>query len=144
MGIFLLTYSIFGKFVILIKGIVMAIIKIEEKGNKSLVHLEGDFVTNDDINNLRSSLKSLAEKDNNFVVVNLAKTNFLSSAALGVLLSANALFDRHNGKIVLCSPNDYIMNLFKITKLDLILDILPTIKDAERKLDNYRNKSQEK
>ncbi len=120
----------------------MGIIKIEEKGKINFVHLEGDFVTNDDINNLRSSLRSLAEKDNNFAIVNLVKTNFLSSAALGVLLSANALFERQNGKIVLCSPNDYILNLFKITKLDLILDILPTIKDAEKKLEDYRAKSQ--
>ncbi|MFN3305828.1 MAG: STAS domain-containing protein [Candidatus Kapaibacteriota bacterium] len=119
----------------------MGIIKIEEKGKNNLVHLEGDFVTNDDINNLRSTLRALAERENNFAIANLAKTNFLSSAALGVLLSANALFERQNGKIVLCSPNDYILNLFKITKLDLILDILPTIKYAEKKLEDYRSKS---
>lgn len=116
----------------------MGLIKIDELEQHIVIHLEGDFVSNDDINTLRSTLKSIAEKENNYAVVNLEKTNFLSSASLGVLLSSNALFERNNGKLVLCCASDYIRNLFKITKLDLIFDIVSTQKEAERKLEEFR------
>lgn len=119
----------------------MGIIKIDEFEKHIVVHLEGDFVSNDDINTMRSTFKSLSEKENNYAVVDLSKTNFLSSASLGVLLSANALFERNNGKIVLCSPNDYIRNLFKITKLDLIFEILPTRNEAEQKILKLREQN---
>lgn len=56
----------------------MGLIKIDELEKYVVVHLEGDFVSNDDINLLRSTLKSIAEKENNLTIVNLEKTNFLS------------------------------------------------------------------
>lgn len=112
----------------------MGIIKIDEFEKHMVVHLEGDFVSSEDINSMRSTFKSLSEKDNNYAIIDLSKTNFLSSASLGVLLSANALFERNNGKVVLCSPNDYIRNLFKITKLDIIFEIFSTRKEAEQKI----------
>ncbi|MCX7909566.1 MAG: STAS domain-containing protein [Ignavibacteria bacterium] len=122
----------------------MGIIKIDEFEKHLVIHLEGDFVSNEDINTLRSTFKTLSEKENNFAIVDLEKTNFLSSASLGVLLSSNAMFERNNGKIVLASPNDYIRNLFKITKLDLIFDIFPNFKEAEIKLDEYRKEKENK
>ncbi|MGB9771270.1 MAG: STAS domain-containing protein [Candidatus Kapaibacteriota bacterium] len=115
----------------------MGLIKIEEFAKHIVVHLESDFISNEDVATLRSTLRSLAEKENNFAIVNLEKTNFLSSASLGVLLSSNALFERNNGKLVLCCANDYIRNLFKITKLDIIFDIFTTQKQAEEKLEEY-------
>jgi len=120
----------------------MAIVKVNEFPNYVVVDLEGDFVSNDDINLLRTTFKSLSEKENNFAVVNLEKTNFLSSASLGVLLSSNAMFEKNNGKIVLCCLNDYLRNLFRITKIDIIFDILSTKPDAIRKLEEYRKKKE--
>ncbi|MCX7879791.1 MAG: anti-sigma factor antagonist [Ignavibacteria bacterium] len=112
----------------------MAILKYEEQENFIVLFLEGDFVSTEDINLLRSTFKSLSEKENNLLVVNLEKTNFLSSSSLGVLLSANAMFEKNRGKIVLCCMNDYIRNLFAITKLDLIFDIYQTTDEAKKGL----------
>ena len=110
----------------------MAIIRVEEKEKFFVAHLESDFVSTDDINLLRSTLKELSQKENNRLIINLGKTNFLSSASLGVLLSGNAMFEKNDGQIVLCCASDYIENLFKITKLNLIFKIFPTQFDAER------------
>jgi len=112
----------------------MALIKIEEKENFCVAFLEGDFVSTDDINLLRSTLKELSQKENNRLIINLSKTNFLSSASLGVLLSGNAMFEKNDGTIIVCCASDYIENLFKITKLNLIFKIFQTQYDAERYL----------
>jgi anti-anti-sigma factor len=116
----------------------MPIIKIEEHGNYKVLNLEGDFVASDDINDLRSNLKELSSQEKNFVITNLANTNFLSSAALGVLLSANAMFEKHNGKLILANMSDYIRNLFSITKLDMIFEIFPSIYDAVKSLEKSK------
>jgi anti-anti-sigma regulatory factor len=41
------------------------------------------------------------------------------------------MFEKNDGQIVLCCASDYIENLFKITKLNLIFKIFPTQFDAE-------------
>lgn len=118
----------------------MPIIKIEEHNDYKILNLEGDFVASEDINELRSNLKELSSQDKNFIIINLANTNFLSSAALGVLLSANAMFEKHNGKLVLANMSDYIRNLFSITKLDMIFEIFPSIYDAVKSLEKSKEK----
>lgn len=112
----------------------MAYIKIEDKDKFYVALLEGDFVSTDDINLLRSTFKEISAKENNYLIINLEKTNFLSSASLGVLLSVNAMFEKNDGKVYLCCASDYIQNLFKITKLNLIFEIYPTQFDAEKQL----------
>lgn len=120
----------------------MGLIRYDASNEYPTLKLEGDFVTNDDINELRGSLKKYSQQDNNLLVIDLEKTNFLSSAALGVFLSANALFEKNMGKFVIAKPNDYIRNLFKITKIDTIFDIAPTIFDAFEILRKFQNSFQ--
>ncbi len=116
----------------------MPIMKIEEFDNYKILNLEGDFVDSGDIDQLRSNLRELSSGKKNLLVINLAKTNFLSSSALGVLLSANAMFEKQNGKLVLCNMNDYIRNLFNITKLDMIFEIFTSIYDAVKALEKQQ------
>lgn len=121
----------------------MGLIRYNASKEYPILKLEGDFVTNDDINELRSNLKKYSQQDNSLLVIDLEKTNFLSSAALGVFLSANALFEKHMGKFVIAKPNDYIRNLFKITKIETIFDIVPTIFDAFEILRKFKSSLQQ-
>ncbi|MGQ9819463.1 MAG: STAS domain-containing protein [Candidatus Kapaibacteriales bacterium] len=121
----------------------MGLIRNDVSKEFPIIQLEGDFVTNDDIDELRSSLKKFSQQEKSLVAIDLEKTNFLSSAALGVLLSANALFEKNMGKFVIAKPNNYIRNLFKITKIETILDITPTIFDAFEILKKFKNSPQQ-
>lgn len=121
----------------------MGLIRYDASKEYPILKLEGDFVTNDDINELRSNLKKYSQQDNSLLVIDLEKANFLSSAALGVFLSANALFEKNIGKFVIAKPNDYIRNLFKITKIETILDIVPTIFDAFEILRKFKSSPQQ-
>ena len=108
----------------------MAIIRVEEKDNYFMMHLEGDFVGGDEINDLRENLRKYATLEKNRLIVDLRKVSYANSTALGVFLSANAFFERNKGKIVLCNLSDYLVNIFTITKLTFIFTLYKTAEEA--------------
>lgn len=101
----------------------MSKIAIEEKENYKIVSLMGDFIGGEETEKLSSTLKKIAEGEKNKIVLNLHEVTFLNSMALGVLLSANALFNKNNGRVVLCNASEYLRTIFETTKLSLIFTI---------------------
>lgn len=108
----------------------MSKIAIEEKENYKIVSLLGDFIGGEETEKLSSTLKKIAEGEKNRVVLNLHDVTFLNSMALGVLLSANALFNKNKGKVVLCNASEYLRNIFETTKLSMIFSIDASLDEA--------------
>ena len=108
----------------------MQIIDIQEFDTFKVMNLNGDFVGVDEVNQLREVFKEIAILPKNKVIINLQNVSYLNSTALGALLSANALFEKSGGKIVICNASDYIVNIFSITKLTFIFTLYPTLEDA--------------
>ena len=105
-------------------------IEIQEFDNYKVMNLNGDFVGVDEINQLRDEFKELASLPKNKIVINMKNVSYLNSTALGALLSANALFEKYGGKILICNASDYIVNIFSITKLTFIFTLYNTIEAA--------------
>ncbi len=103
--------------------VIMGLIKVESHSTYQILNIEGDFVTENDANDLRESFRNIAKTDNNKVILNFKNLSYMSSTSLGVLLSANALLEKNNGKMIICNLSDYMLNIFQITKLNLILAI---------------------
>ena len=104
---------------------------MEKKDGYSILSLEGDFVGGDEINELRDTLKDFAKiPPHNKLVVDLHLVSYLNSTALGVFLSANAVFEKNDGKLLLCASSSYLDNIFAITKLTLIFPLYKTVEDA--------------
>jgi len=82
----------------------------------------GNFVGGDETDELRDTIKKLADDGNKFLVIDLGEVSYLNSTALGVLIAAHANYAKREGKIKLCQLNKNIENLFVITKLSLIFD----------------------
>lgn len=107
---------------------------IEDRDKYLVMNLVGDYVAMEDIELFREKLKELAKGKNNKVILNLKEVSYLNSTALGVLLSANALFEKNNGKLLICNVNEYLRNIFSITKLTFIFTLYSSIEDAAKKL----------
>jgi len=90
----------------------MQIIDIQEFDTFKVMNLNGDFVGTEEVNQLRDIFKDIAPLPKNKVIINMQNVSYLNSTALGALLSANALFEKHNGKIRICNASDYIVNIF--------------------------------
>lgn len=113
----------------------MTNIKIEDKENYRIMYLNGEYIGGEETEKLSDALKKAAQAENNRLVLDLSGVTFLNSMALGVLLSANALFHKQNGKVVLCNPSDYLKTIFETTKLSLIFTIDKTIEEAIKSLE---------
>jgi anti-sigma B factor antagonist len=59
------------------------------------------------------------------VLLNFGNVEFMSSAALGKLITLHRKLQAVQGKLVLCKIAKDILDVFKITKLDKILTITP-------------------
>lgn len=112
----------------------MSKIKIEEQIGGVVVHLKGDFIGGEETDELRDTLKKLAESPKNKIIINMAKVTYLNSTALGVLISAHTTVTKKGGVIVLCNLDKAIENLFVITKLSMVFPIYATLEDAIKNL----------
>lgn len=66
------------------------------------------------------------------VVLNFENVQFLSSSALRVIITLNSKVKAKKMKLFLCCIKPDILNVFKITKLDSILNIRDTELEAIR------------
>src|SRR3954471_16521276 len=64
------------------------------------------------------------------VVVDLTETTFIDSSSLGVLIGAHRRLRRRDGSLVIVCSNDAIVKTFRITGLDSVFTIVPTLDEA--------------
>ena len=108
----------------------MSQIKISEQIGGTIIEVKGQFVGGEETDQLRETLREISEQNKNKLIINLEKTTYLNSTALGVLISAHANFVKRNGKIVLCNVSKSIENIFVITKLTLVFPICANLEEA--------------
>ena len=79
------------------------------------------------------------------MVLDLTKVSFVDSSGLSALLVGNRVCKQANGTFVMAGANDNVMKLIKISQLDSILQIVPTVSEGidmvlmdvvEREFDN--------
>jgi anti-sigma B factor antagonist len=64
------------------------------------------------------------------VVVDLTKTTFIDSSSLGVLIGAHRRLKLRGGSLAIVCDNEAIVKTFRITGLDGVFTLVPTIDDA--------------
>lgn len=78
---------------------------------------------------LKSAVADLANQGRRRLVLDLGGTEFVDSSGLGALIHIHKTLDR-DGRLVLCNIDPKVSQLFKITRLDRIFHIEPTIDAA--------------
>ena len=75
--------------------------------------------------------KIIDEEDKRKIIMDFEKVQFLSSQAIGIVLAMHKkLGALKNSKLILCSVGPKLMELIKLTRLDRLLVIKPTQKEA--------------
>ena len=71
------------------------------------------------------------EEDRRKIILDFEKVQYLSSQAIGIVLTMNKkLGSLKNSKLVLCGVGPRLMELLKITRLDRLLTVKPTQREA--------------
>jgi anti-sigma B factor antagonist len=64
------------------------------------------------------------------VIVDFTKTTFVDSSSLGVLIGAHRRLKSRGGRMVIACDTDAIVKTFRITGLDGVFTLVPTIEEA--------------
>lgn len=79
---------------------------------------------------LKSELVTLYQAGTTNMILSLANVKYVDSSGLSAILVANRMSNEVGGFLVLVGVSDHVMKLVKISKLDSVLNILPTDEEA--------------
>jgi anti-sigma B factor antagonist len=79
----------------------------------------------------RSLYRLIDEEDRRMMILDFERVQYLSSQAIGIILTLNKkLSALPKNSFVLCGVGPKLMELLKITRLDKVLKVTPTQKEA--------------
>ncbi len=71
------------------------------------------------------------EEDNRLLILDFERVQYISSQAIGIVLTLNKKLSALNrSKLILCGVGPRLMELLRITRLDRILTIKPSQREA--------------
>ena len=105
---------------------------VNEVGDVTVVHFRDQKIIEDlGIQELGQELNHLVEVENRRkLVLNFSSVDFLSSAALGKLITLDKKMKAKSGKLKLCNIRPEIYEVFAITRLNRLFDIKDEEADA--------------
>ena len=101
-----------------------------QSGKIGVIEVKGSLVGGEETDELRNAVADYVEQGNKKLVIDLSKVTYLNSTAIGVLVSAHTTFSKNKGHVKLCGINKNINNIFVITKLTLVFDVMESREDA--------------
>lgn len=107
-------------------------LEVSEVGDVTVVRfVDRKILDEASIQELGSELFALVEQENRGkIVLNFSKVDFLSSAALGKLITLDKKVKSRSGKLKLSNIRPEIYEVFAITKLNKLFDIKDDEADA--------------
>ncbi len=79
---------------------------------------------------LKSEFVTLNSEGIRNIILDLSKVKYSDSSGLSAILVANRLCTGDEGVLVLCGLSDHVNKLIKISQLDTVLSILPSVQEA--------------
>ncbi len=101
-----------------------------DDGKVVILEPKGSLVGGAETDEIKLKVASLIEQGNRKLLIDLADVTYLNSSAIGVLVSAHTSYLNRQGKIVLCNVNKGISNIFLVTKLSTIFNVVDKREDA--------------
>lgn len=103
---------------------------IDKEEKYTLITLDEDKLDSLKAPRLKSELVTLFQTGTVNLILNLTHVKYVDSSGLSSILVANRLAGEVNGQFVMAGLGDHVMKLIKISKLDNVLEILPTVEEA--------------
>ncbi|MBT8369977.1 MAG: STAS domain-containing protein [Deltaproteobacteria bacterium] len=103
---------------------------IEEKQDAiSIFKLNGRLDSNTSQGFEKKIFDAISDGSKN-MIVDFKDLDYISSAGLRVILKATKALNREEGKIMLCTMQDYVKEVFEIAGFDSFLPIVATMDEA--------------
>jgi anti-anti-sigma factor len=109
---------------------------IEQDGSASVVVFNGPTLMNlAELERIQRRLEAMVDEGMRAVVLDFAKVEFMSSQGIGIILALNKKLKSSRGKgMAICGLAPRLLELFKITRLEKVLKLMPSRADAVKSL----------
>lgn len=94
------------------------------------MHLHEEKLDSSVAPNLKSELITLHAEGVRNIILDLTDIKYTDSSGLSALLVGNRIVQEEGGIFVLACLSEHTMKLIKISQLDSVLNILPTVEEA--------------
>ena len=101
-----------------------------DKGNVTVIELQGKLMGGPDAVELRETLHMLVDKNVKNFVLDLKGVDWINSSGLGILISGLTTVRNNGGDLCLAQPGEKIKNILTITKLSSVFNSFDEIDDA--------------
>jgi anti-sigma B factor antagonist len=82
---------------------------------------------------LRSYIVNIINNGSENIIIDLDNISFIDSSALGAIVSIMKIL-RNNGKLMLTGVNGIVLDLFKLTRMDNVLNLYSDVDSAKQSL----------
>lgn len=106
------------------------IIEGKKNGQVAIIDLKGKMAGTCDAEELHDEVKSLLENKTNHIVLNMQHVHWIGSLCIGALMREIISVRQQEGDVYLAAPSQKVQRLFQITKLEGVVGIYPTVKEA--------------
>ncbi len=103
---------------------------IDKKEQYSILKLQEEKLDSPLSPILKSEFVTLNAEGIKNIIVDLSDVNYVDSSGLSALLVGNRIYNEDGGIFILTTLNDHVMKLIKISQLNNVLNLLPTVEEA--------------
>jgi anti-anti-sigma factor len=103
---------------------------IDKQDKYTLLRLHEEKMDSNIAPSLKSEMVTLHAEGTRNIILDLTEVKYTDSSGLSALLVGNRIFQEDGGIFILASLSDHTMKLIKISQLDSVLNILPTVEES--------------
>jgi len=101
-----------------------------QQGNVTVITLEGNLMGGPDASTLNTMLHQLLADGKKRVVLDLSGVQFINSSGLGLLIGGVNAMRSAGGTLKVAGASEKVRGLIKITKLEQVFELFPTVAEA--------------
>lgn len=103
---------------------------IDKQEKYTLLRLNEEKLDSNIAPQLKSEMVTLHAEGIRNVILDLSEVKYTDSSGLSALLVGNRILQEENGIFILTKLSDHTLKLIKISQLDSVLHILPTVEES--------------
>lgn len=110
-------------------------LKEEQKGAHTVVRISGTLALGENTRALQERFETIAEERTGALILEMSGLEHLDSTAIGVLVGGLKKFEAQGRRFYLVSPRERVASVFRITHLDSVFRVFPTVEAAVKSAD---------
>ena len=103
---------------------------IDKQEKYTLLRLHEEKMDSSIAPSLKSEMVTLHAEGARNIILDLTEVKYTDSSGLSALLVGNRIFQEDGGIFILACLSDHTMKLIKISQLDSVLNILPSVEES--------------